>query len=86
MKKLLFLFGISCLPLFLTLTINADEPVKWIEYCRCHNDGSCRLGSPISFRPACAAVYVPTPDYVADCSGADINCQADDKIKEEEIN
>ena len=45
----------------------------YIYYCRCHNDGTCQLGSMISFRPSCGKVVSSEPIEV-NCSDSAVNC------------
>lgn len=50
------------------------ENSGWYATCRCHGDGKCYFGSPISFRPVCAKIIMET-GQIYSCEDGNINCK-----------
>lgn len=51
----------------------ADDEGYYYYFCRCHSDGSCKIGSYISFRSQCAYV-LSSEEIEVNCSDAQVNC------------
>ena len=51
-----------------------DDEGYYYQFCRCHSDGECMHGYPISFRPSCATHISLDPTEIVVCSDANINC------------